>query len=879
MAEEELPVPAPLFSVTAKADKEKVPLPEAHDPATGHGRWLYEGRLGEGGLATVYRAWDCKGNLGCVAVKVLKRHSKAHARHAFAMHRESQWSLERLHNPQNPRYSEKHASLFARYLEDHTGFADLGPEDFEERRKFFESPDFDWYKQRVTLPNKPYVVMELVKGETLQTAMPTMSRSEKREVILQCATALEYLERFSLIHRDFRGCNMHLIARENGTDQCQLKILDLGVMISAEAGMEENCNMAVQAFRRRGDTEEKRKRYDWLPWEVRDACDDLQGPVRNFNLPGHAFDAFSLGVLILHLLLGKTKARLILDTLKDHPEKMLDASSIGVPKHLLGGLLAEASKRPTPHEVFSQTTELRLSSTADKEGPVATPSEVQAIVVKSRSRSASRVSHTTQVEPGSDDEEVELIVPEQGKVAGAQDESAHSSAKQASKEDTAQENTTASNAKASATEELKPKDDITSKEDIETKEHIADKEEPDKEEPASKEETAAKEDTTAKGAEGLDKEQKQKSKSRSRKRLRTKSRSRSNQPQNSRRRNKKHRSRSRRHNSRSRNKRNRGRSRRRYTKSRSRSRRRRSKGRRSKRRRSRSRRRRSKSRSRSRQRRSKSRSRSRKRLSKSRSRSRKRLSKSRSRKPLSKSRSRSKRHLSKSQNRQKKESSMEKKQRLRRERVQATLPQLEEKVVPQKEEVEKVEGVSSLSKQVAEAGEKSQELKEVPTGPTINEVEQVGQHAKQGTGEAPRGSVLALLRQQRTDEEVETRKKAEKQQEEQKREREEERIQKAKQHELQQQQAQYQQLMQQQLLQQQIQQQMLVQQAEMIQQALAPPVPGFGMPMQAMQAAMSPAQVPVAQPAAVPGVTKKASAPPPPPRAPPMQQVLQMPSP
>ena len=36
-----------------------------------------------------------------------------------------------------------------RYLEDHTGFADLGPEDFEERRKFFESPDFDWYKQRL----------------------------------------------------------------------------------------------------------------------------------------------------------------------------------------------------------------------------------------------------------------------------------------------------------------------------------------------------------------------------------------------------------------------------------------------------------------------------------------------------------------------------------------------------------------------------------------------------------------------------------------------------------------------------------------------------------------------------------------------------------
>ena len=28
-------------------------------------------------MATVFRAWDCKGGLGFVAVKVLKKHSKA----------------------------------------------------------------------------------------------------------------------------------------------------------------------------------------------------------------------------------------------------------------------------------------------------------------------------------------------------------------------------------------------------------------------------------------------------------------------------------------------------------------------------------------------------------------------------------------------------------------------------------------------------------------------------------------------------------------------------------------------------------------------------------------------------------------------------------
>ncbi|CAJ1353312.1 unnamed protein product [Effrenium voratum] len=389
--EEELAVPAPIFSVTCANDKEKLGLPDAHDPVTGQGRWLYEGRLGEGGLATVFRAWDCKGHLGKVAVKVLKKHSKAHARHAFAMHRESQWSLTLLHNSKDPRYSAPHAQLFARYLEDHTGFSELGPEDFNQRRRFFEHPDFDWYKQRVDLPARPYVVMELVKGETLQIAMPAMSVSEKREVVLQCATALEYLTRFQLIHRDFRGCNMHLLARENGTAKCQLKILDLGVMISSEVGMEENRNMAVQAFRRRGDTEEKRKRYDWLPWEVRDACDDVQGPVRNFQQPGHSFDIFSLGVIVLHLLVGKTKARLVLDDLKDHPAMMLDASSIGVSKQLLGSLLAEAARRPKPEEVAAAVL------------PPATQAPVEAVAAPVPGTRDN--SHTTTRMEGSSDEE------------------------------------------------------------------------------------------------------------------------------------------------------------------------------------------------------------------------------------------------------------------------------------------------------------------------------------------------------------------------------------------------------------------------------------------------------------------------------------------
>eukprot|EP00439_Symbiodinium_sp_Y106_P033649 s315_g4.t1 len=432
---EEVPIAAPIISVTGGApppSKDKIELPDAHDPVTGSGRWLYETKLGEGGLAVVFQAWDTKGGLGQVAVKVLKKHSKAHARHAFAMHRESQWSLQRLHNHSDPRYSESHASLFARYLEDHTGFTDLGPSDFEERRKEYESPKFDWLKHRIILPGKPYVVMELARGETLQTAMdreyrpakvhdpPCLSQMEKHDVILQCIMALEYLERFCLIHRDFRGCNMQLIARRKDPAPCKLKILDLGVMISAEVGMEKNCNMAVQAFRRRGETEEQRKRYDWLPWEVRGACDDLKGPVYNFDQPGHAFDTFSLGVLILHLLVGKSEARQILESLKDHPERMLDASCIGIPRELLTGLLSEAVNRPRPQEVAKEMIPVTPRADTGSETKAQTPSKTAEVVPsRRRSRSIARahvVSHTTTKvttkaeESISDSEEDEVVV-------------------------------------------------------------------------------------------------------------------------------------------------------------------------------------------------------------------------------------------------------------------------------------------------------------------------------------------------------------------------------------------------------------------------------------------------------------------------------------
>eukprot|EP00930_Biecheleria_cincta_P033381 TRINITY_DN23121_c0_g1_i1.p1 TRINITY_DN23121_c0_g1~~TRINITY_DN23121_c0_g1_i1.p1 ORF type:complete len:765 (+),score=141.21 TRINITY_DN23121_c0_g1_i1:83-2377(+) len=383
------PTPIPLFGRGAGAMiPARVPdkildtkgLPDCYDVESGTGRWRYQARLGEGGLGVVYSAVDATGQLGNVAIKVLKHPERAFwgKQHCFSMHRECQWSLQKLHNTEDARYRPDTAKLFARYLEDHTGLEKLFPGDFDERRRHFEAPNLDWEKQSPTPVAQPYVVMELVAGEALHVAIDREWRAqqpknagidlrpltlqEKREVFLQAAKALEYMVSFRLIHRDYRGCNMHLEVRRTGKVSCRLKVLDLGVMITDEDCMQSNTNDAVQAFRKRGDTAEKKRRYDWLPWEVRAAADG-EGPPLNFEKPVHSFDMFSLGVLALHLLIGRVEARALLGRLEKIGLETwsLDTISLGLDPALHRRMLGEAKQRPTPTEVV-QAVEASLAT-------------------------------------------------------------------------------------------------------------------------------------------------------------------------------------------------------------------------------------------------------------------------------------------------------------------------------------------------------------------------------------------------------------------------------------------------------------------------------------------------------------------------------------
>ncbi|CAJ1424998.1 unnamed protein product [Effrenium voratum] len=327
-------------------------LPDAYDSKRKTGRWMYRGKLGEGGLGVVYRAADASGKLkGDVAIKVCKLAKDvkptAKLRSAFILHREAQWSIQRLHNSSYKKYSPQKASLFARYLEDHTGrwSRDL---DFDLERGTFEAPDFRWDKFRPSepMPQNPYVAMEYVPGRTLHSALgwsrdqplkdeAHLSQEEKESIVSQAAEALLYLVDNGLIHRDFRTTNLMVSERRS---TIRVRVIDLGHTILAENHQCRNKSAVVRCNWK----EEEKKRFDWAPPEVK-----ARENFVNFAYPAHSFDVFSFGVLTVQLQTsGMQAARLAVQRLMGVEKGEKLDGKLGFSKDVLALMLGEPGKRP-----------------------------------------------------------------------------------------------------------------------------------------------------------------------------------------------------------------------------------------------------------------------------------------------------------------------------------------------------------------------------------------------------------------------------------------------------------------------------------------------------------------------------------------------------
>lgn len=76
----------------------------------------------------------------------------------------------------------------------------------------------------------PFIVMELLRGETLGERLSRKVRHEPRDVVemlRQVALVLEQTHRRGIIHRDLKPDNLFLSRREDGT--CRVKVLDFGI--------------------------------------------------------------------------------------------------------------------------------------------------------------------------------------------------------------------------------------------------------------------------------------------------------------------------------------------------------------------------------------------------------------------------------------------------------------------------------------------------------------------------------------------------------------------------------------------------------------------------------------------------------------------------
>jgi len=273
-------------------------------------------------------------------------------RRIYSLHREAQWSLQCLHNSMASNFCERKAAYFVRYLEDHSGAVGWCPGnlDWHAERTIFEAADFIWgdFQPLQDLPQMPYVVMELLPGNTVHALLGfsrrldacMLSASDKSAIVEQATEALEYLTGFGLIHRDFRPLNM-LWAGSAAAGQ--LKVIDLGLMTSSEETyMDSNSSVTKCSW---GEADPKI--YDWAPPEVK----TKSLPV-NFALPPHSFDVYSLGVLILQLETSDSELAKKYAEVFPTESYTFNQTFSGIDRDLLRRMLGEAAQRPHPREVL-----------------------------------------------------------------------------------------------------------------------------------------------------------------------------------------------------------------------------------------------------------------------------------------------------------------------------------------------------------------------------------------------------------------------------------------------------------------------------------------------------------------------------------------------
>ncbi|REJ74496.1 MAG: serine/threonine protein kinase [Acidobacteria bacterium] len=209
------------------------------------GRWQVVGKLGEGGVGSVYRAHRTDGELDQeVALKILRP--------------------DALDGPLLQRFARER-SILARLDHPHIArIVDAGS----------------------TLEGVPYVALELVEGEPIDRwcSRTAASIDERLDLMLQVCSGVAYAHRRLIVHRDLKPTN--ILVAESGPGGPSAKLLDFGIAKLLE---EEDTPGGVTRTQNRMLT----PRYA--------SPEQLRGdPITT------ASDVYSLGVLLYELLTGRS---------------------------------------------------------------------------------------------------------------------------------------------------------------------------------------------------------------------------------------------------------------------------------------------------------------------------------------------------------------------------------------------------------------------------------------------------------------------------------------------------------------------------------------------------------------------------------------------
>lgn len=263
------------------------------------------GRLGSGGMGTVFRAWDERLHRE-VAIKLVRDGYRVPGtRERFLQEARA---ASRLNNPNI-------CTIF-----------DMGEKDGD-----------------------PYLVMELLEGETLKEKIGRGALSVEEILVhsREIADALAAAHEKGIVHRDIKPANIFLIKKPNGTSQA--KVLDFG--LAKVRGLATKPEETPEL----GDPAEHERRRVDVPLDLTTAGATV-GTVAYMSpeqARGHALDArsdlFSLGVVMYEMATrripfrGTTSTQVFVQLLEHDPEPVRNWND-SVPRELERAILRLLSK-------------------------------------------------------------------------------------------------------------------------------------------------------------------------------------------------------------------------------------------------------------------------------------------------------------------------------------------------------------------------------------------------------------------------------------------------------------------------------------------------------------------------------------------------------